>query len=129
MLLVAALSATVRARVADIVADPAAYVSRTVTVLGEVEERVGPGLFSLDEDAFFAAGIDNDLLVVAAAVGSSAIDEVQEGQMVQIRGVVRQLVTVEFEREFGLDLDDELVADFEGRPVIMASAVQLAPRD
>lgn len=108
--------------------NPQAYVGRLVSVRGEVEEVIGATAFSLDEDALLEGGVDNDILVISSPDVPPIVQEGIESKTVQVFGTVRMLVTSEVEREFGFDLDDELVVDFEGRPVIIASSVQVAER-
>ncbi|HSH79007.1 MAG TPA: hypothetical protein VLA19_10805 [Herpetosiphonaceae bacterium] len=143
--------------VAEIASNPTKFISQTVTVREEVEEVIHTGVFSLDEDAPLEGGIDTDLLVItmpqrggeagtATPMGTAQatmeagastdttatgiiIIEAHEGELVEVTGMVRNLVIAEVEREFGLDFDDELVMDFKDRPVIVASQVRLVPPD
>ena len=133
-----------RITVAEIAGEPARFISQTVTVREEVEEVIMPGVFSLDEDALLAGGLDSDLLVItmpesaaqaataeatiepeATAAGMLMVGEPHEGELVEVTGTVRNLVIADVERELGLDLDDELVVEFTDRPVIIASQVTL----
>jgi hypothetical protein len=104
-----------------IAANPEQYYGREIAVLGEVEEVVNLTTFSLDEDAFFEGGIDNDLLVIGAPNSPGIVTEPQEGQRVQVYGTLRQLVTAEVEQELGLDLDPQIEVEYEGRPVLIST--------
>ncbi len=109
--------------IADITGNPGGYLGKQLTVQGEVEEVVHPKVFSLDEDALLAAGIDNDLLVISIVQGEPVVTETNEGEAFMVTGTVRQFITAEIEREYGLGLSPELVVNYEGRPVIIADAI------
>lgn len=111
--------------IADVAGNPAAYLGKRVTVRGTVEEVIHPGIFSLDEDALLAGGIDADLLVIRKAEDTAAITEAQEDQEVIVAGTVRPFVTVEIEGEYGLDFDNNVEAEYSARPVIIAESVQV----
>lgn len=119
---------TISATPAAIAADPARYAGRQVAVLGEVEQVIGQGAFSLDEDALLEAGIDNDLLVIRADPSASTLNEGIESRTVQVIGTVRALITAEIERDYGLTLDSEILVEYEGRPVVVATSVQVVER-
>lgn len=71
---------------------PNEYVGRSVTVEADVEEVFGPRAFALDEDAPFAGGIDNDLLVLTKAAGSLAdIDDQWMNNKVRVTGTVGRM--------------------------------------
>lgn len=114
-------------RVADIVANPAEYFGRTVTIEADVEEVFGPRAFALDEDAPFAGGIDRDLLVLSSEAGRlSDIDDQWLNNKVRVTGTVGRLSVIEVEREVGWDLDPELEVELEGAgAVLIASSVNL----
>lgn len=111
---------------AQIINDPNAYVGRTVTVSGDVEEIHGPHAFNIDSGA--SAG---ELLVV----GREPFPQVPDGgsrayvvnDTATVTGVVRLLVTAEVERELGWDLTPELEAEFNARPVLVAQQVAFLP--
>ncbi len=113
-------------RVADITGNWTNYDGRTVTVVADVEEVLGPRAFTLDEDAPLAGGIDNDLLVLSPRAGSLAnIDDQWLNNKVRVTGTVRRFATVDIEREIGWDLDRQLEAEYEGKkPVLIASSVE-----
>lgn len=112
--------------IADVAGNPAAYLGKSVTVRGTVEKVIHPGVFSLDEDALLAGGIDNDLLVIRKAEAMADITEAQEDQEVIVTGKVRPFVTAEIEGEYGLDFDNDVEAEYSVRPVIIAESVQIA---
>lgn len=112
-------------RVADVVAAPNEYFGRTVTLEADVEEVLGARAFTLDEDAAFAGGIDNDLLVLGAKTGNlEAIDDQWLNNRVRVTGTVGRMSVVEIERELGWDLDPELEVELErAGAVLIASSV------
>ncbi len=91
----------------------------------QVEEVIGPNAFTLDEDAPLAGGIDNDLLVVSAQENLPFINDELGDQEVRVRGTVRAFDLAAFEEEVGFDLDDNLFADWAGRPAIVARAISV----
>lgn len=115
----------VNATPSAIAAQPSRYTDRLVTVLGEVEEVINLSAFTLDEDALLEAGIDDDLLVISVGEPTAAVEERIESRTVQVLGRVRPLVIAEIEREYSLDLDDQLVVEYEGRPAVIATVVQV----
>jgi hypothetical protein len=112
--------------VADIVGNPNTYVGRTVTVNGDVQEMIGANAFTLDEEAALAGGIDNDLLVIGARQNLAGIDDQILNDRVRVTGVVRMLNIADVENEIGYDLDDNLFTNWNGKPVLIASAVTMA---
>ncbi|HET7274754.1 MAG TPA: hypothetical protein VFI91_06215 [Longimicrobiaceae bacterium] len=112
--------------VADIVADPAMFAGRTVTVIADVEEVYGPKAFALDEDDALEGGIDNDLMVIGDDVaGLTEIDDQWLDNQVQVTGTVQTWTIVDMEREVGWDLDPALEAEVEERgAVLIASSVE-----
>lgn len=107
--------------VGDITENPTAYMGQNVTVSGEVEEIYTTGAFTLDGGDW---GMDDDLLVV----GATAPRAITEDDLVQVTGEVRQFTLVDVERDLGADLDDEVFARWENRPVVVAQSTQLLER-
>ena len=92
------------------------YVGEEVTVSADVNEIVSPESFTISGTA--STTVDALLIVGATA-------DVEEGEAVQVTGIVRQafdLPTVE--EDMGLDLEDELFGDFEAQNYIEASSVE-----
>ena len=114
--------------VADIAGNPDAYAGQTVTIVGELDEVLGPRAFTLDEDAFTRAGVDNDVLVLGAdAAQFRGIDDQWRNNRVRVTGVVGRLAVVEIERELGWDLDPELEIEVErSGTVLLASSASRA---
>jgi hypothetical protein len=88
---------------------------------------IGQSAFTLDEEAVLAGGIDNDLLLIGAQQNLAGIDDQIVGDRVRVSGTVRMLNIADVENEIGYDLDDNLFADWDGKPVLIAAAVEQQP--
>lgn len=100
------------------------YVGRTVSVRGEAEAAVGESSFLLQDDQLFGG---DEIIVVNATGTPFVIPDEEPTDEVQVTGEVRELVVADFEREYGLDLDPELYAEYENRPAIVAQSIVFAP--
>jgi hypothetical protein len=100
------------------------YDGKTVTVVGEVDELLGPRAFKLDEDS--ALEDDDDILVLSPKSGAVAdIDEHWLNNKVRVTGVVRRFETANIEREIDWDLDPRIEAEYEGKSlVLIATSVE-----
>ena len=98
-------------------------IGETVSIRAEVEETVDEASFLLEDDQIFGG---EDVLVINASGEPFVLTE-GDDTPVQVTGEVQQLVTADFETEYGLDLDPELYADYEDRPVIVAQSIALSP--
>jgi hypothetical protein len=117
--LVANMIASLRS-LGEITDDPYAFLGRTVSVRGEVDDVLGPRAFTLSTGGWFA----RDILVVSDE-GLGRLDaSLTSDSEVQVTGPVRLFSRVAFERDFGVDLDDRAFADWEGRPAIFARSLQ-----
>lgn len=124
----APLIADANVTVADIAGDFPRYVGKTVAVRGEIEKRISPFAFSIDEDALFAGGIDNDLLVIGANNAAPLLPEGLGEANVAVLGTVRKFDLAPIEKEIGYDLDDTLFRDWAGRPAVVAKAIRVLDR-
>jgi hypothetical protein len=100
------------------------YVGRTVSVRGEAERAVGESSFLLQDDQLFGG---DEIIVVNATGTPFVLPDDEPTEQVQVTGEVRQLVVADFEREYGLDLDPTLYAEYENRPAIVAQSIVFAP--
>ncbi|WP_052056017.1 hypothetical protein [Myxosarcina sp. GI1] len=98
------------------------YVGQTVTVRSGVERELDESGFVLQANEFF--GGEPFLVFNADAV---PVTRPSDDIPVQATGTVREFVIADIEREYGIDLDDELYVDYENRPAIVADSVALAP--
>ena len=104
-----------------IVEDPAQYQGRIVTVRGEIEDVVGPGLYRTGGEGWFDGG---ELLVVSTDTPEQGRARWVDDDRVQVTGSVSTLWVSEAEREFGLDLDNNRLREWQGKPVLFAWTIQ-----
>jgi hypothetical protein len=105
----------------DITAEPDTYIDQTVTVEGGVDEVRGERAFTIADNTFLDL---NEVLVLGA--NQEALDTALEADApVVVTGTVRRLVAAEIEQELGFDLDTEIEAEFEDKPVIIATNVEV----
>lgn len=105
----------------QIIENPAAYVGKTVTVSGDVEEIWTPRAFNMD------SGLSVGELLV---VGREPFPQVAEAgnraylvsDVATVTGVVRMFVTADIEREIGWDLDPRIEAEYNAKPVLIAQS-------
>lgn len=110
--------------------NPDAYIGQQVTVIGEAEQVFGSSAFKLDEDAFFGAGIDNDLLVVSTQENNPAVDDGWLNNVVRVTGTVQRYVKADFDRDYNwLTLSPEIEADFNGKTALVADSVTVVDED
>ncbi len=111
----------------QVIENPGAYVGKTVTVSGDVEEIHSPRAFNMD------SGLSvGELLVVGREpfpqVSNNGSDTaVVFNDVATVTGVVRMMVTADIEREIGWDLEPKLEADFNAKPVLIAQSVNFKP--
>lgn len=105
-------------RPGEIAEEPSVFMGKTVTVSSKVAKVIGPNAFTLDDKEFIGG---KELLVVGAIPVAGSIDE---GETVQVTGLVRKFVTAEIERDFDFDLQPELEVEYEGKPVAIAQSIQ-----
>ena len=98
-------------------------IGETVSIRAEVEETVDETSFLLEDDQLFGG---EDVLVINASGEPFVLTE-GDDTPVQVTGEVQQLVIADFETEYGLDLDPDLYADYEDRPVFVAQSIALSP--
>lgn len=88
------------------------YTAQDVTVTAEVNETLTPDAFTI--------GADVDPLLVIET--DESIPPVDPGQEVEVTGTVEEIFEiVVVEEDWGLDLDDEMFAVYEGEPYLVAS--------
>jgi hypothetical protein len=116
------------ATVDEIVEYPRSWYGRSVIVAAPVADVLSARAFTLsDDDLFFG----EELLVIARNpiphLTGPAAASIVEGDRVQVSGTVDYLRVPDVEARLGLDLDDTLFAEWEGRPVIVADTVTVTP--
>jgi len=95
-------------------------IGQTVTVRNEVGRKVDGVSFTMVDNQFFGG----DEILVINTSGTPFVLPTDDTE-VQVTGEVRQFKAVEFERDFGLDLEPD--TDYENKPVIAAESIALAP--
>ena len=123
----------------ELASDPEELTGSRVVVSAEISDIVGddegeaetitaatrtPTGFVIGED-------DQRVLVVGANMPQLAVlrgnEDIAQGDVVQVSGTVRDFQIAEIEDELGADLADEQFEEFEDRPAIVASDVNLVP--
>jgi cobalamin biosynthesis Mg chelatase CobN len=90
-----------------------------VKVNGEVQDVLGPRLFTIDEREWM--DLDGETLVMVPAPLAALVDE---GSPVSVTGTLRNITLAEIQREWGwFDSTPGFNAEFEKRAVIVADAV------
>lgn len=93
------------------------YIGEVVTVSAEVNEIISPNAFTI-------AGTDDTTVEELLIVHNLDAAEVEQGLTVAVTGTVEEaFVITDFEDEYGVDLDDELYADWEQQRYIDATGV------
>ncbi|MFI7584231.1 hypothetical protein ACH9DO_10595 [Kocuria sp. M1N1S27] len=98
----------------------AAILSETVTMQNEVTEVVGPNLFTVGEDDTPVVGVD-----------ASAMD-INDGDMVQVTGTVRQIVETDIETGWGVEFNEDEVSYLVERELdlgVVADDAQVLEQD
>ena len=110
----------------QVIENPQAYVGKTVTVSGDVEEIWNPRAFNMDSGLTIG-----ELLVVGREPFPNVPDRNNTAYVVSdvatVTGVVRMFVKADIEREIGWDLDSRLEAEFNAKPVLIAQSVNFKP--
>lgn len=108
----------------QITENPSAFIGKSVTVEGEVQDVLSPRAFKIADQA---AG-DELLIVFPEALTAERAQEAEkllvDNANAQVTGVVRVATLAEYERDYGLLFDDPGVeVEFEGKPVLVATNV------
>jgi hypothetical protein len=111
-------SAAMKLDLDDLEEQPSKYRGQRVTVRGEVENVLGPRLFTVDEQDW--VDFDGETLVLVPA---PAIAFVREDRPVIITGTVRPFMKAEITREWGWLGDPTIEAEFSRRSILVAESV------
>lgn len=101
----------------------AELVGESITVRSEVAEPIGDLGFAFENDDLFGG----ERVLVLNATGTPFVLPAEDDLEIQATGEVAQFILVDIEREYGLELDPELYAEYEDRPVIVAQSLTLSP--
>lgn len=106
---------------AQITENAGAYVGENVTVVSDVSARLGDRAFLLN-----VPGISNPDLLVITNDESMVYedDDVFGNNDWEVKGTVELLTLADIEEELDINLDDDLFADYEGMPYILADSVR-----
>lgn len=105
-----------RVELDDLESNTQKYLNQTISVDGEVEEVLGPRVFTIDEPNW--GDLDGELLVF---MPTQLVALVKDDDRVTVTGTVKPFVRAEFERDLGwFDIDPELEVDLSSRPVLVA---------
>ncbi len=109
-----------------VIENPDAYIGKTVTVSGDVEEIHGPKAFNMD------SGVSvGELLVVGREPFPNLADADNRMYVINdvatVTGVVKKFVMADVEKEVGWDLDPNIFSEFEGKTVLVANSVGFKP--
>lgn len=96
-----------------------AYVGQEVTVSAEVTE-------TLSDDTFVIAGAAGTAVDPLLILEMEEIPPLDEGQVVELTGTVQKgFEVVAAEEKLGIDLEDELYADYEGEPYLEVTSGEI----
>ena len=101
-----------------VAAAPALYFDKQVSVKAEVEKVINNNLFTLDEERLGTP----DVIVVDPNRAAALL---REGDEVIVTGTVKPFVWAEMRRDYDwLRAEPAVVAEFESRPVVIATSVR-----
>ncbi len=119
--------------VADVTDNPGEFYGAQITLSGLVTEIVGANAVAIGGDEF--VGGDRVLVVgarkldqIAEGVPEGESLEIQQQDLVQASGTLREFKLEEVENEVAYELDDNLFGDWEGEPVLVADSFVLTPQ-
>jgi len=119
--------------VSDVAKNPENYYGQELSLKGEIENIKTPRIFTLDQEN---TGVGDEILVLSipavepqgGASDSADLSSLNE-QDVQVRGTVRKLISGDIKQQTGIDLDPQVVIDFENKPVLIARQVDFLPEN
>jgi hypothetical protein len=96
-----------------------AYVGKSVSVDGEVEEVYSPRLFTIDEAHW--GDLDGEVLVYAPSMLAALV---KDDDRVTVTGTVKSMAIGEIRRELGwFELDPDIEVEFLKKPVLVAERI------
>lgn len=103
---------------------PGLFYGEEVTLDGRVGRTISADVFSLTGDEAADSGESFEVEAALVAGEGGPVPDLSEGQRVRVTGEVRELNLKKIEREFGVNLDDNLRREFEDRPAIYPATVE-----
>jgi hypothetical protein len=108
-----------RVKLDDLEDHPANFIGRQISVDGEIDDVLGPTMFTLDEPNWL--DLKGEILVVMPA---NVAAMVRENDRVTVSGTLRPFVKSDVEHEWGwFDLDPDVEAEFSRKPVLVADRI------
>jgi hypothetical protein len=98
---------------------PAGYMGKVVTLVGEVEEHHASGSFRLDGKGTWW---DDEILVVVPREQAATL---AEGADVRVTGEIALFTVTEVERDYGIDLANEVEVEFRDKPIVIARNIDV----
>jgi len=98
--------------------NPEKFIGKTVTVEGEVEQILGPHLFTIDEKNW--ADPEREMPVLVPEPFAAIV---RKDSPVRVTGTVERVPIARVERELGLIGDAKIKAEIENKPVLIATEV------
>jgi len=119
--------------VADVTDNPEEFYGKQITLSGLVTEVVDPNAVAIGGGEFIGG---EQVLILGAQQLQQIVEGVPEGEpfeiqqqdLVQATGTLREFNIGEVEQEVGYELDDNLFGDWEGQPVLVADSFVLTPQ-
>jgi hypothetical protein len=106
----------------DVSQNPEELLGQTVTIRGDINERLTTNVVELESEGFFNG--EEILVVLPEGFALPAEDDVVDS--IQVTGEVRQF-TAEEAQQLNLTIPETDYADYEGRPLIVAETAALSP--
>ncbi|MBW4511533.1 MAG: hypothetical protein KME64_34255 [Scytonematopsis contorta HA4267-MV1] len=97
-------------------------IGKTVTIRSQPLKKLSPTTFTVSNQQFFGG----ESILVVNATGSAT--PLPENVDLQITGPVANFVVADIERQYGLNLDPNLLVEYENKPAIIARSIALAPK-
>ncbi|MBE9182483.1 hypothetical protein IQ268_28440 [Oculatella sp. LEGE 06141] len=106
----------------DVTDETAELIGQAVTIRSEVINKVGESSFTLSDEQW----LNGEEILVLNASGEPFIIPIDDTE-VQVTGTVERFVTADLEREYDLDLQPDVYANYESQPAIVAQSIAVAP--
>lgn len=106
----------------DVSQNPEELLGQTVTIRGEINDRLTTNVVELESEGFFNG--EEILVVLPETFALPAEDDIADN--IQITGEVRQF-TAEEAQQLNLTIPETDYADHEGKPLIVAETAALSP--
>ena len=108
---------------AEISENIASFIGQSVTVRNDISETIGERGFILDQDRILSG---ETVLVIDTSKNTSKFFGDRTPEII-VNGTVERLDLNDLEQNYSLNLDRNLYARYEGKPVILADSLILSP--